>query len=87
VGYVFVVVAASLGGGGTAMGPHDIFPDGWCVQARRLLPNRQIDPESPLYEFYQSGSFINKMLAAIPVVGHLDWKMPTSTGFASRKTS
>ena len=47
----YVVVKAQYEGGGTGMGPHDIYPDGWhvfCVSVEK--PERRVD-------FYQSGCF------------------------------
>jgi hypothetical protein len=50
-GVEWVVVDAKMGGGGTAHGPHDVYPDGWMVTA-----TRKDDPKVTL-RFYQSGCF------------------------------
>lgn len=61
-----IVVEAALGGGGMAMGPNDVYPDGWNVKAKRVIPGTDSpDPESPEYEFYQSGCFINKVAGPV----------------------
>lgn len=47
----YIVTKTSYEGGGTAMGPHDIYPDGhhvFCQHAE--YPNVKVD-------FYQTGSF------------------------------
>ena len=48
----WVVVSTRYSGGGTAHGPHDVYPDGWTVYLENLhfrdLDNRR---------FYQSGAF------------------------------
>ena len=51
----YVVTGTSLSGGGTGMGPHDVYPDGHHVKAQHVVhSNLKI-------EFYQSGSFTCKL--------------------------
>lgn len=45
------VTRTSYGGGGTAMGPHDVFPDGHRVYAK------PVNADDPLISFYQTGCF------------------------------
>ena len=45
------VVRTCYGGGGTAMGPHDVFPDGHRVYAR------PVGKTKPTVSFYQTGCF------------------------------
>jgi hypothetical protein len=47
----YVVYKTAFEGGGTGMGDHDIFPDGWHVYCEKLTnPFIKVD-------FYQSGCF------------------------------
>lgn len=66
----FLVEEAYLGGGS---GPcsHDQYPDGWNVKARRLSLDGSHDPNGELIDFYQSGSFTNK-IREITVVGKME---------------
>lgn len=66
----YVVVHARSQGGGTGHGSHDIYPDGWHIQARKLNDDGSYNPLGIEIEFYQSGSFtvVNK---DVPVVGKL----------------
>lgn len=58
----YVVYKTHYGGGGTAHGPHDVYPDGHHVFAERLDdPNVKVD-------FYQSGCF-TAMLPDLRAVG------------------
>ena len=54
---LFVVEKAQMQGGGTGHGPHDIYPDGWYVEARRLNEDNSYNPDGELIKFYQSGCF------------------------------
>jgi hypothetical protein len=45
------VTRTSYGGGGTGMGPHDVFPDGHRVYAK------PVNADEPLISFYQTGCF------------------------------
>lgn len=51
-GETFVVKRTAFEGGGTAHGPHDVYPDGHHVWARPEDGGDEID-------FYQSGCFTN----------------------------
>jgi hypothetical protein len=53
----YVVEYARMEGGGTAHGPHDIYPDGWHIKARALKAGNKYDPKGREIEFYQSGCF------------------------------
>ena len=66
----FLVEEAYLGGGS---GPcrHDPYPDGWNVKARRLSDDASYDPKGKLIDFYQSGSFTNKV-REVTVVGKME---------------
>lgn len=71
----YVVVNASLQGGGTGMGPGDVYPDGWHITAQRLMATkitstgRSMSPEHPLrVSFYQTGCF-TAMIPDITAVG------------------
>lgn len=55
----FVVEQTAMTGGGTGHGPHDVYPDGWQVTARRLTDEGNYDPNGESVYFYQSGSFTN----------------------------
>ena len=43
----FIVVDAKFGGGGTGMGPHDIYPDAWEVYCK------PVDVDGVLIKFHQ----------------------------------
>lgn len=53
----FVVENARMQGGGFGHGPHDIYPDGWHVKARRLTEDGTYDPNGELIHFYMTGAF------------------------------
>ena len=53
----FLVVKSSLEGGGTGMGPHDIYPDGHHVTCKRLNIDGTYNEDGEEISFYQSGSF------------------------------
>jgi hypothetical protein len=67
---VFVVTSTEMSGGGTGMGPHDVFPDGWGVHAVA-----ESDPSFEVF-FRQSGCFCNiippEMLHEVHGYGDLD---------------
>jgi hypothetical protein len=66
----FVVERAVKDGGGTGMGPHDVYPDGHHVTARRLKDQRTYDPDGLAIDFYQSGCFINE-IGAVSKLGKM----------------
>jgi hypothetical protein len=66
----FVVEWTGMDGGGTGHGPHDVYPDGWHVKARRLADDGSYDPRGEVIEFYQSGCF-NCMVEEVSVVGRM----------------
>lgn len=51
----FVVTRAEAAGGGTGHGPHDVYPDGWEVVAKRLHVDGSYDPDGETILFYQTG--------------------------------
>lgn len=53
----YVVEDTRHAGGGTGHGPHDVYPDGWEITARRLKDDGSYDPDGEVVRFYQSGSF------------------------------
>lgn len=55
----YVVIEARMQGGGTGHGPHDVYPDGWHVVAKRLDDGRKWNPEGEEIEFYMTGCFMN----------------------------
>ena len=69
----FVVERAVLEGGGTGHGPHDIFPDGWHVSARRLDESGTYDHNGEVVDFYQIGCFIY-MVNEVEVMGKIKMK-------------
>ncbi len=68
---LYVVEHAEISGGGTGHGPHDVFPDGWLVQARKLNPDTTYNPKEELIEFYQSGCFTD-LIKTVEVVGKME---------------
>lgn len=66
----FVVERAELDGGGTGHGPHDIFPDGWYIKARRLNDDGTYNPNGELIQFYQSGCFTG-LIPEVELVGKM----------------
>ncbi|MEN6549982.1 MAG: hypothetical protein ABFE07_28395 [Armatimonadia bacterium] len=59
---LYVVTRTGMEGGGTGMGPHDVFPDGWHVDCEKF------DDPSVELDFYQSGCF-TAMIKNVKVVG------------------
>ncbi len=55
----YVVIEAKMQGGGTGHGPHDVYPDGWYVVAKRLDKRRKWNPRGEEITFYMTGCFIN----------------------------
>lgn len=55
----YVVIDAKMQGGGTGHGPHDVFPDGWYVVAKRLKKGRKWDPKGEEITLYMTGCFTN----------------------------
>ncbi|QQG41873.1 MAG: hypothetical protein HYV90_01005 [Candidatus Woesebacteria bacterium] len=68
----FIVEKASMEGGGTGMGPHDVYPDGWLINARRLSKAGVYDPDGEVIRFYMSGSFTCMVLPVdVAIVRHM----------------
>jgi hypothetical protein len=57
----YLVYRTAMEGGGTGMGPHDVYPDGHHVYCRRLDDGVEVD-------FYQTGAF-TAMIRDIEPVG------------------
>ena len=53
----YVVEYARSEGGGTGHGPHDVYPDGWHIKARKLFDDGTYNPNGEEIDFYQSGAF------------------------------
>lgn len=70
----YVVEHAAMEGGGTGHGPHDIYPDGWHIRARKLKADGSYDPQGVEIEFYQSGAF-TAVNEKVPVVARLHRKV------------
>lgn len=66
----YIIIQAELEGGGTGHGPHDIYPDGWHVKARKLNSDGSYNPKAETIDFYQSGSFTN-MKEKVKIVGKM----------------
>lgn len=68
----WVVEETAMTGGGTGHGPHDVYPDGWHVSARRLTTLGYYDPTGMTTHFYQSGCFTNMIRPdEVTVVGKM----------------
>jgi hypothetical protein len=66
----YVVVRTAMEGGGTGHGPHDIYPDGWHVEATKLDKDGNYDPDGKRIDFYQSGCFTG-MIEEVKVVDRM----------------
>lgn len=71
----FVVIRTSYEGGGTGMGPHDVYPDGHRVYCKKLKDGKY-DADGIEINFYQSGCF-----TAIIEPKHLSVIKTMSKGF------
>ena len=54
---LWVVTGCEMSGGGTGMGPHDVYPDGWGVSACEV--GQDVWPTGRVIFFRQSGCFTN----------------------------
>lgn len=65
---LYIVTHVTSDGGGTGMGPFDVYPDGHHVHCERTSDGVKVD-------FYQTGAF-TAMIPEIEVVGkaELTWK-------------
>lgn len=82
----YIVIRAELEGGGTGHGPHDIFPDGWHVKARKLKPDRSYNPKAKTIDFYQSGCFTN-MKEKVKLVGKMEQTFVSEKALAATQTT
>ncbi len=62
----YVVTSTKYDGGGTGHGPHDVYPDGWHVTAKKLKQGKY-DQKGKKITFYQSGCF-TAMNENVPVI-------------------
>lgn len=53
----FVVEVAEIRGGSTGHWSDEIYPDGWCIIARRLRKNGNYNPKGETVGFYMTGCF------------------------------
>ena len=53
----YLCVETHFDGGGTGMGPHDVYPDGHRVVAMKLTAEGKFNEKARQIEFYQSGCF------------------------------
>lgn len=65
----WVVVSTVMTGGGTAHGPHDVYPNGHQLTLRKLIEGTdKIDWKAKEKKFYQSGCFIESAMLREPVL-------------------
>ena len=81
----YIVIRAELEGGGTGHGFHDIYSDGWHVNARKLNPDGSYDPKAETIDFYQSGSFTN-MKEKVKLVGKMEQIFVSEKALATTQT-
>jgi hypothetical protein len=67
---LFVVTEAKFGGGGTGMGPNDVYPDAWQVTAQ-MLNNGKYDPKGVTINFHQQTTCYHFTIDEVNVVGKL----------------
>ena len=53
----FVIETANMEGGGTGHGPHDVYPNGWHIKARRLNNDGTYNPNGEVIRFFMTGWF------------------------------
>jgi hypothetical protein len=66
----WIVERSEMEGGGTGHGPHDVYPDGLHITARRLKKSGKYDPKGEAVNFYMSGCF-SCMLEEVELVGKM----------------
>ena len=66
----FIVIDTRMTGGGTGMGRHDVYPDGWRVTVQQLDKKGRFDESGLTFQFYQSGCF-TCMIPQCHVVGKM----------------
>ncbi len=64
----YVVINTAHGGGGTGHGPHDVYPDGHGVTAKKLKQDGSWDDNGLEIFFYQSGCFTCQINEEIPII-------------------
>jgi len=67
----YLVEKAEWGGGGTGHGPHDVYPDGWQVNIRRLAADDFYKPTNKASTFYQKTNCIGPSAESVLVVGKM----------------
>jgi hypothetical protein len=69
----YIVIKTNHEGGGTGMGPHDVYPDGHHVFCQK------VDDPTVRVDFYQTGSF-TAMIPEIKPVGKATCKWTVKKG-------
>lgn len=72
----YIVVKITSDGGGTGMGPHDVFPDGYHVWCESIDGTHKVD-------FYQTGCF-TAMIEDIKPIARAEKKWVLDTTLKSR---
>ena len=68
----FVVEYANWEGGGTGMGPHDVYPDGLHIKARKLSKGRKYNRKNRSIKFVWGPSCYNTQIVGCEVVGKME---------------
>jgi hypothetical protein len=74
---LYIVTHTSMNGGGTGMGPGDVYPDGHHVYCERTSDRRKVD-------FYQTGAF-TAMIPEIEPVGKAELTWTATVFFNENK--
>lgn len=75
----YIVTHTTLNGGGTGMGPHDVYPDGHHVYCERPHDKRKVD-------FYQTGAF-TAMIPEIEPIGRAELRYEVVEYFADKRVA
>jgi len=67
----WVVEYANWEGGGTGMGPHDIYPDGLHIEARKLNKAGKYDRKNYLKKFVWGPSCYSNEIVGCEIVGKM----------------
>jgi hypothetical protein len=73
---LYIVTHVASDGGGTGMGPHDVYPDGHHVHCERTSDRLKVD-------FYQTGCF-TAMIPEIEPVGKAELKWEAAVFFKDK---
>lgn len=81
----YLAVKCLYKGGGTGHGPHDVYPDGWNVEAVKVADEKMTGScdegdiiNSEKVSFYQSGCFTAKITRNIHIIGKATKKWSVS---------